>query len=494
MNEPHDHPPESAASPRRRWGCLVTCLVVVGLGVGLIFFLAARRDWDLKEAGAEADRLDPGWRLEQIEEKRAHPPDPANSAVQVQAVHRLIPTGWGSSQGYTDLFQDQPPEVEFNARQTAALKEELQKAEKARAEARKLAQMPDGNLNITYAPNWIGTLLPTVQDTRQVASLLRDDAFLRAQEKDADGAVRSLLAGLNAGRSIGDAPMAVSQLVRIACVSVAVMNLERILAQGEPSPDVLLEMQRQLEEEERFPYLLVMCRGERAGCDQLMTWMEAGNAGPSGAAALGTSGAGMELLMHVPGEMKREHAALLRYLNQLVEAAKLPEREQQQRMKELEATIQQQPVLVRLLAPAMLKVGEASHRMHAQLRCAIVMVAAERYRQQKKRWPASVQALVRDGYLQAVPVDPYDGAPIRLKQLPDGLVIYSTGPDKTDDGGHLDRKNFLAKGTDLGFRLWDVARRRQPAPPPKPAQPPEGGPGGAAPGPGDDMPAPNQGP
>jgi hypothetical protein len=53
---------------------------------------------------------------------------------------------------------------------------------------------------------------------------------------------------------------------------------------------------------------------------------------------------------------------------------------------------------------------------------------------------------------------------LRRKRLPDGLVIYSVGPDLTDNGGTLNRQNPIAPGDDLGFRLWDVAQRGTPAP------------------------------
>jgi hypothetical protein len=502
MSEPHDHPSESSAPPRRRWGCLLVCLLVAGLVVlGTLIFLGARGDRALRDAVAEADAQDPDWRLMPLEEKRVQPPDPINSALQVQVAKRLMPGGWGGAPSYYELFQEMAPEAQLNAQQTAALKAELQKAAKALEEARKLAEMRDGNVTITYSPDFFGTLLPTVQDTRQVVNLLKDDAFLRAQEKDADGAARSLQAAVNGGRSIGDGPMAVCQLVRIACVAVGMMNLERLLAQGEPSPKALAELQRLLEEEDRFPYLLVMCRGERAGSDQFMTWLESGNAnakyigGLSGGSGPGDRG--LALLLRVPGEIKWEHAAMLHYMNQMVEAAKLPEAQQMQRFHEIEGTVRQLPPLARLMAPAMGKVADAAQRTHAQLRCAIVMLAAERYRQQKNRWPASIQALVDEGYLKEVPADPYDGAAIRFKRVPDGFVIYSTGPDKQDDGGHFDRQKFLAKGTDLGFRLWDVDKRRQPPLPPKPAQPSpamEGMPGEAPPGPGAEPTPPAQGP
>lgn len=53
-----------------------------------------------------------------------------------------------------------------------------------------------------------------------------------------------------------------------------------------------------------------------------------------------------------------------------------------------------------------------------------------------------------------VPLDAYDGKPIRYRRLADGVVVYSVGADGKDDGGKA--------GADLGYRLWDVDRRRQP--------------------------------
>jgi hypothetical protein len=60
-----------------------------------------------------------------------------------------------------------------------------------------------------------------------------------------------------------------------------------------------------------------------------------------------------------------------------------------------------------------------------------------------------------------VPVDPYDRKPLRYKQLPDGVLIYSIGPDRGDNGGNVDRRNYAAAGTDLGMKLWNVDKRRQ---------------------------------
>jgi hypothetical protein len=495
MHDPHDVPAEPAAPRRRRWGAVVGCLLLVaGLLVGGWFYLSARGEMALRAAIKQTDDEDPEWRLWQLEEKRVCPPDKDNAALRVQAVKRLLPRSSSNTLEYAELFEDLVPEAQLNAPQIRALKMQLQNAVKARDAARELADMPNGYFVINWAPDFISTLLPGIQEAREVVSLLADDAMLRAQEKDADGAVRSLQAALNAGRSTGDVPGAIAQLVRIAGVSVTAVKLERILAQGEPAPAVLAELQHLLEDEDHHPYLLVMARGERAGSDQLMTWLESGKASPSHMAAMfgDPHDRSSVLLLYLPGEVKKEHAELLRYLNQFVEGTQLPEAQRKERFDELEAVIRHQgSPLVRLLAPALIKVAEADQRGHAQLRCAIVLLAAERYRREHNRWPATLPDLVAGGYLKEVPSDPYDGAPLRLKRVEDGLVIYSVGADCADNGGKIDRKTPLAPGTDLGLRLWDVGRRRQPPLPPrvkpKPGTvPPGGGPpdqGPAAPPP-----------
>jgi hypothetical protein len=64
-----------------------------------------------------------------------------------------------------------------------------------------------------------------------------------------------------------------------------------------------------------------------------------------------------------------------------------------------------------------------------------------------------------------VPADPFDGQPLRLKKLDDGLVIYSVGPDLADDGGEVRADQQVGgQPKDVGVRLWDPACRRQPPP------------------------------
>jgi hypothetical protein len=485
-------------APRRRRWPLVLLLVLVSplvLAVGGYLYLAATADRQLREAMAEADRLDPHWRLEEVEAARADVPDGHNSAAWARSAKRRLPVNWPSWEypvpsaspaaearraALQESFQDLQPQRQLSTEQTAALRAELTKAAAAVADARKLADLPQGRYSITYSPDWIATLIPHVQDAREVARLLEYDADLRAQDCDADGAFASCRAALNTGRSLGDEPILISQMVRMVCRGVALSRTQRVLAQGEPSDDALREMQRLLEQEEPEPLLLYGARGERGGMDRLLELLQTNKskltprqlvdlAGLSGSDQTFAPMESLALMM--PVAVKRQRAAMLRHMNQFVEIAKLPPEQQEARFQELRATAKGEPVLVRLLAPAAEKVARSYRRSRAEARCAIAALAAERYRRARGQWPDRLETLVETGYLDRVPDDPYAGGPLRWRRLDDGAVVYSVGPDGQDDGGKVTviGASSPAEGTDVGFRLWDVARRRQPPAPPKPA-------------------------
>lgn len=128
---------------------------------------------------------------------------------------------------------------------------------------------------------------------------------------------------------------------------------------------------------------------------------------------------------------------------------------------------ERQDAVLASLMPGCAKVAGAHARNQARLRCAMAALAIERFRQAQRFWPASLDAVVETGFLKAVPIDPYDGKPLRYRALADGVLVYSVNVDRIDNGGILNRLNPIAVGTDIGFQLWDCDKRGQPAPPPE---------------------------
>jgi hypothetical protein len=460
------HRPRPRSSRRRLFLCL-GLLALAGVGLLAYFLLSSSA---LTEIMAEIDRQDAGWRLEEIEAGRQVLPEGANSALQVMAVKKLL-GGQGIHTPATDkMFDNLPPQVQLNLQQTAFLDKRFAALEKAVAEARKLKDMPEGRYPVRYSADFYTTVL-FCQDARASAELLQWDAARRSHAEDAKGALESCVALFHAARSMGDEPTFIPQLVRYACNAVSVYTLERTLAQaaGPPEEVMLKQVQAALEAEMHVPTFFIAVRGERAGAHRFLTGVADGTVQTKMLGAI-SNPAEAAMMMTVPGYLTRQHTALLRYLTQVVEAAKLPHEQAEARLQALEKQIQDEPALVRHLAPAFGKVREAERRNLAYLRGACCSVAAERFRVARNEWPASLEALVAAGFLGAVPSDPYDGKALRCKRALDGLVIYSVGQDRVDNGGVFNRERPMDPGTDLAFRLWDVNHRRQPPNPPVPEE------------------------
>jgi hypothetical protein len=86
------------------------------------------------------------------------------------------------------------------------------------------------------------------------------------------------------------------------------------------------------------------------------------------------------------------------------------------------------------MMPGFLGHGERSASVIARLRAARTALAVERFRLATGRLPAALVE-VAPRYLPELPLDPFDGKPLRYKILERGFVVYSIGANKLDDGG-----------------------------------------------------------
>ncbi len=461
-------------APRRPWWRrwlrrTVTTLLLVLIGVG------ARFGWRhyqsvtaLEEAVAALDREEPGWRLKDIEAARARVPDGENGALIVIATAARLPRVW-PSQEFADPFAKVTAPEQLDEATFGRLRRELDGLRPAVEEARKLATRPNGRYPITWARPPIATLLPNLQDARRVTQLLSYDAMRHARAGDVKPALASCRAALNAGRSVGDEPLAISQLVRIACVAVACQSAERALSQGEAPDDELLALQRLLGHEAAFPALLVVTRGERTVTHETLEAVEAGDT--SLREVLGT-GPRLEGLRkwafgwYLRDRFRADHPRLLELMTRRVREAQLPPHEQiaaEQAFAAEARALPQDALAARTFLPALDKFAAAERRRLAQVRCLIAALAAERYRLAHGAWPEALDGLV-PAELTEVPLDPFDGQPLHYRRTPEGVVVYSVGEDGKDDGGKV-RAEENRQPADVGWRLWDVKHRRQPTRP-----------------------------
>jgi hypothetical protein len=160
--------------------------------------------------------------------------------------------------------------------------------------------------------------------------------------------------------------------------------------------------------------------------------------------------------------VRREHPQVLETMTRVVDATRLPIKEQFAAEAAIDADVRTKggPML-RLLLPATSKVNEAARRSVCAATAMHALIAVERYRLRHGKWPAKLDDCV-PAFLNKVPVDPIDEAPLRYEILPDGVVVYSIGNDRKDDGGDVERMQ-----KDFGYLLWNTDQRGI-APPPEP--------------------------
>jgi hypothetical protein len=394
-------------------------------------------DARLRGALAALDRADPGWRLEDLLAARAVVPPDENSAPVITSVFAALPEEWPSREFASTMEGAIRPE-RLSPSEYARMCNELNECEQALAEARKIADLPRGRHHLSLSrPDLYATALTDEQGARKVAHLLQADAIRRVEEGDADGALADCRAIVNVGRSIGDEPFVISQMIRNRCVVLGCRTAAHVLSRAEPSPEELAALRRLLETEDAFPDLLHIMRAARAEVHERCTAVETGQDSLATVAGAAPNATEQTLSWLLRPEFKYEHPAILSMMTRYVEVSQLPMYEQMAAEDSTEADIRSLPrsaVLHRLVVLTMSKVAKGSWHKHAILRCTIASLAAERYRRANGRWPLTLGALV-PVELSHVPADPYDGRPLLYARPGGGIVIYSVGPDATDDGG-----------------------------------------------------------
>jgi hypothetical protein len=441
---------------------------------------------DLAKAVAEADASDSGWRWEELEKQRAVVPHETNGAVVVLAAAKHIPAGSikqaaeqteesALSSRILDALQKQEPVQILEPELLKALAGQVASQQPALVEARKLLQCPAGRFSVDWTPDGVSTPLPHLEECRKLVQLLELGSASSAHNGDTSEAVSLVQMKLNVGRAIGTEPHIVSQLTRVACQRAAVRMLERVLALNVDKGD-LTGLGNELTREAQTDLVLLMARGERAAWQRFYQLVYDGEISQSGPFFSATANE-LERWLYHRVWIRYGQGMNLEFMNEAVAIAKQPIAKQRdlwdafdEKCKRFRAvstsSLEIRRALGYLPVPSTIKLAEAQRKSQMYLTCAAVAIAAERFRLQEKRWPENLVELT-SRFMKEVPRDYFRPAPLSLRRVDDGLVIYSVGHDGKDHGGVLGRKGVAGYGTDVGFRLWDPDKRRQPRPVPK---------------------------
>ncbi len=98
-----------------------------------------------------------------------------------------------------------------------------------------------------------------------------------------------------------------------------------------------------------------------------------------------------------------------------------------------------------------------AYRVIAQKNALIVTAAIMRYRLAQGDLPDELEQLIRAGYLDSLPLDPYSDAPFVYRKVGLDFLLYSLGRDFDDDGGiRSSRSENIVGGDDVFWPVDDL--------------------------------------
>jgi hypothetical protein len=326
--------------------------------------------------------------------------------------------------------------------------------------ARRLTQSRPNSPRSTAAADPTADCFPFWDAVNDTADLLAVDAVAAVRAGDPDRAVDDVTAVLAIARYVGADELWAAHAGRLTARGLACRLAADALAADRPVSR-LADLQTVLQAAAAEPVLPPALKAQRAAFDREFTAAANpvvfnnlmrlhGMTPPNGLADL----ARYRLML------ADDHDAALRWHTDLVRVADRPPHEWP--ADKPAPPDDWRHLLSRRAALEGNRTVQRTRMDQAVVRSVVLAVACERFRQGQGRWPADHSELKE--LLPAVPADPYDSQPLRYRRLDDGVVVYAVGPDRQDDGGALSYGN-PQPGEDVGFRLWDVAARRQPAEP-----------------------------
>ncbi len=259
------------------------------------------------------------------------------------------------------------------------------------------------------------------------------EAMLHAENGDPRRASEAVMTSLAVARSLAREPMLICQTNRLSCQMDALTALQRILSRVDGfTDDQLLALSRAVagaSEADSWTRALI---GERCIIIAMHARPELVQD------AIGPSP--RQLVINAQKELgltDRSGIAFLKLMDRLMQVRQLPPHQRLNAAAEVDKARNALPktfFLIHDVAPNAVSVVRWELAETARLATASCGLAVERYRLAHGALPETLRDLVPT-YLPDVPLDPFDGKPLRYKHFEQGYAVYSVGPDGNDDGG-----------------------------------------------------------
>ena len=115
--------------------------------------------------------------------------------------------------------------------------------------------------------------------------------------------------------------------------------------------------------------------------------------------------------------------------------------------------------LIHTFLPAFDRISELGYRGKVSHEAIVAIMALKRWRMEKGGYPVNLDELIASGYFKELPMDPYSDKPLIYKRTDDNFILYSLGPNFTDDAGEpgRDSKGRISKWRENGDTVfWPV--------------------------------------
>ncbi len=436
---------------------LVGTFFVLAAGAWVLLDIVTRQD--LEATLAEIRAL--GWPTE-LEELYPEPiPDEENAAL-------VYDQAWVLDQPQTEVVS-RVEDVEAWRTLTEAeqthVREALDNVSQVLALLHQAAQMEQCQFDLEYGEGY-AMLLPHVAKMRNVVRWKRVATIVALVDGRTDEAVEHWLDSLAMVRHQEGQKVFISELARLACLSISLDTLqamvqERKLDQSHVSRglDTLAGMEARdsfaegYRSEITFGFHLMDLSYE-----QIRESLGGECASPELSLLL-------RLYCSPLGRPWRQYDQWTRLCihREAIQLGEQPYCQIHQQLQQLEPKLPHtgecwaQPLMTPMLLPALGRRWQVVARAEARVALARTALALERYRLLHGEYPKSVAHLTPD-ILPHVPVDPFDGQPLRYVNSDERVAVYSIGEDLQDDGGS-EEGGVWGRPQDIVFTL-----RRAPRP------------------------------
>ncbi|MBN9689573.1 MAG: hypothetical protein J0M24_04985 [Verrucomicrobia bacterium] len=314
--------------------------------------------------------------------------------------------------------------------------------------------------------------LPHLGPVQTLTSSLILEAVEAAEKGDSDLASADLVAGIRVADSLAQEPVNLSVVIANSLYRTVADGAERVFCHHQLSESQLQTLQQVWTQALSIPSAKRAMIGNIAFSETLRTLsvrnalVEFDRASDGSAMSAWST---LRLGMHVAaGGLRKDYGVLVEHWDERRLAAQMEYPERLAQEKKLQSDLETR-VVTSYLPAIRYHIGsdeDLAATSMAVKRSALTACAVERYRlKNSSRLPERLEELVPE-FLPAVPLDPFDGRPLRYEVSGEGYVIYSVGSDLVDDRGRSNqrpRKRGERKTRDVPFTVG-------PMPDPKPAE------------------------